>query len=360
LEELLGEGDRVDVITTLPNRYQSFSEAAPEQEVFSKGSILRIPLPSHRSGMADQSRAFAKFAAATLHALRGRSYDLVFATSSRLFTAFLGALASKRLSAPLYLDVRDIFTDTIKDVLSKKAAPILPVLRWIERFTVRSARRVNLVSGGFEDYFRRLHPYQSYSFFTNGIDEDFLGFDFRKTSSEGKAIALYAGNIGEGQGLEKILPKGAKDLAADCEFWVVGDGGRRPVLEAALRSEGVENVRLIPPVDRPRLLELYRESDYLFLHLNDYPAFQKVLPSKIFEYAATGKPILAGVSGYSAEFLREHVSACAVFDPCDSPGLAAGVRQLAPIHVPRPDFIARFRRIAIMRDMVADFLAIAR
>ena len=45
-------------------------------------------------------------------------------------------------------------------------------------------------------------------------------------------------------------------------------------------------------------------TDVLFLHLNDYSAFRKVIPSKIFEYAATGKPIVAGVSGYAAEFLR--------------------------------------------------------
>ena len=45
----------------------------------------------------------------------------------------------------------------------------------------------------------------------------------------------------------------------------------------------------------------------LFIHLNAYPAFEKVLPSKIFEYAATGKPILAGVSGYSADFIRNNL-----------------------------------------------------
>jgi len=32
------------------------------------------------------------------------------------------------------------------------------------------------------------------------------------------------------------------------------------------------------------------DADVLFLHLNAYKAFEKVLPSKIFEYAATGRP----------------------------------------------------------------------
>src|SRR6185503_3990510 len=48
---------------------------------------------------------------------RGRSYDLVYATSSRLLTAALGGLVARRTNAVLYLDIRDIFVDTINDVL---------------------------------------------------------------------------------------------------------------------------------------------------------------------------------------------------------------------------------------------------
>ena len=53
------------------------------------------------------------------------------------------------------------------------------------------------------------------------------------------------------------------------------------------------------------LIKKYQEADILFLHLNNYKAFLKVLPSKIFEYSATHKPICAGVSGHSKEFLKK-------------------------------------------------------
>ena len=42
---------------------------------------------------------------------------------------------------------------------------------------------------------------------------------------------------------------------------------------------------LINPVSRDELRIFYDQSDFLFLHLNDYQAFRKVLPSKIFELA---------------------------------------------------------------------------
>ena len=56
----------------------------------------------------------------------------------------------------------------------------------------------------------------------------------------------------------------------------------------------------------------------MFLHLNDFNAFEKVLPSKIFEYGATEKPILAGVSGYAKKFIDSEIINCATFNPCDS------------------------------------------
>jgi len=157
-----------------------------------------------------------------------------------------------------------------------------------------------------------------------------------------------------------ILPQAARLLVHKCRFVVVGDGGMRRELEAALASAGVENVRLLDPVPRSRLLELYAEADYLLLHLNDHAAFEKVLPSKIFEYAATGKPILAGVAGYARSFILENVAGAAVFAPCDPDGLVQAFCGLAPERVDRRRFVERFRRKSIMQGLAADILELAR
>ena len=38
---------------------------------------------------------------------------------------------------------------------------------------------------------------------------------------------LYAGNLGEGQGLHKIIPESAKKLEGKFEFVIIGDGGMK-------------------------------------------------------------------------------------------------------------------------------------
>lgn len=358
LLEQLGPNDSIDVVTTQPNRYESFRHATAGMESHDRARILRVLLPEHRSGFLDQSRAFVVYAWHTLKFVRRRDYDIVFATSSRLMTAFLGAVVARRRRACLYLDIRDIFVDTIKDVLPPLWARALkPIFGIVEKFTMTSAARINLVSEGFKTYFAQRYPNATYRFVPNGIDDEFLQFDFTRAEKTGsRIIVLYAGNIGEGQGLNCIVPGLARLTQATHEFLIVGDGGASAKLRAAVKD--LANVKIMAPINRESLLTLYRQSDILFLHLNDYPAFRKVLPSKLFEYAATGKPMLAGVAGFAAQFLGS-VPSVAVFPPCD---VAAGVSALTALSLaeaPRPEFVQAFRRTHLMRTLAQDILAVA-
>ncbi len=173
-QQMLVDG-QIDVLTTLPNRYNSFSVEAPAEESLPGVSIFRIALPRHQSGMFDQAKAFISFARAVLRKTRGQEYDLVFTTSSRLMTAVLGAWVAKKNRKPLYLDIRDIFVDTIKDVLPRHLAILtMPIFSLLERWAINSASKVNLVSKGFSGYFSTRYPKQRFSYFTNGIDDEFL------------------------------------------------------------------------------------------------------------------------------------------------------------------------------------------
>lgn len=355
-----GDGE-LHVITTMPNRYHSFSVETPGLEVRGNLHIRRIALPAHRSGMMDQSRAFFAFARKVLRQTARTRYDMVLATSSRLMSAVLGGVVAYRGRAPLYLDIRDIFPDTLTDVFKGKPQRfILPLLRLIEKITIRKASRINLVSGGFLDYYRKLRNDVEYRTFTNGIDDIFIYSRFEAPRTvQNRRIILYAGNIGEGQGLHRIIPAAALALKEEFEFWVVGDGGTRSKLEALIHRNSINNVRIIAPVARDRLIRLYAMADVLFLHLNDFEAFRKVLPSKIFEYAATGKPILAGVSGYSRQFIKDHVPNSALFAPCDPGGLVNALQTLQFRTIPRVRFIQRFARTKIIRRMAEDVLELA-
>ena len=354
----------IDVVTTLPNRYSSFSMEAPEIENYPKLHVRRIVLPSHQSGKIDQSKAFLTYYRQAMKHTEERDYNLVFGTSSRLMTAVMAAWVAKKKKAFLYLDIRDIFVDTIKDVLPNYLLLVIePVLSWLESWAVKRADKVNLVSRGFEEYFKIRYPLKQFSFFTNGIDAEFLNTTkkaaLHASQNKGLLTVLYAGNLGEGQGLHAILPALAKKLQGRVVFRVIGDGGCKVALRRGLEKFGIENVVLLPPVKREVLVQEYLKADILFLHLNDYEAFKKVLPSKIFEYAAMGKPVWAGVSGYPAEFIEAEVTNAAVFKPCDVDDALAAFQRLELKDTIRLDFVSKFCRPNIMQNMAADICAVA-
>ena len=363
LLEILPGGASIDVITTAPNRYSTFKQEVAQVETAGPLTIRRISLPVHRSDLWGQSRAFVHFARCAIrHAAKG-PYDLVLATSSRLMTAALGAWIARRTRARLYLDIRDIFVDTIGDVFPALARALTPPLSALERWTMRRADRINLVSRGFEGYFRSRYPDRTYAWFTNGIDEEFLQMDWSVDNATGTQHPLqvvYAGNIGEGQGLHAILPQLALTLGQRAQFRVIGDGGRRELLIEMLRRAEVQNVEILPPMPRSELLKAYLSADILFLHLNSHAAFEKVLPSKIFEYAATGKPIWAGLAGYAQTFVAAEVANAVIFAPCNAPDAIEKLQHLNIQSGPRQDFIERYGRANIARKMADDILQVAR
>ena len=360
----LTDNDFVHVITTQPHRYKSFQAEGKEIETGTNFRIDRIKIPLHKSGFSEQIKSFYVFYRETLELVKKQDYDLVYAPSSRLFTAFLGRRIAAHKSLPLYLDIRDIFVDTMKDLFKNKKYLQYPFELFFKRrehYTFSKAKHINLVSEGFRNYFEK-YRFPSYSYYTNGIDDLFLNRSWEGKINENRErkVVLYAGNIGQGQGLEKIIPQAAQLLADTFVFKIVGDGGTKALLKSELQEFGVTNVELCDPVSRDRLMEYYQEADYLFLHLNDYDAFKKVLPSKIFEYAVFNKPIIAGVSGYAQQFIRENVEDCILFYPTDVRAMVEQLKVYKQHDIDRSDFIQKFSRRNIMRKMAEDIIQIGK
>ena len=371
----LSPDSHIHVMTTQPNRYQSFKPVAPAYENRDYGDcpivVERITVPAHANGMLDQIRSFWVYFRAVHRLTKNREYDLVVASSSRLFTAFLGAQLARKQRIPLFLDIRDLFREAILDVIknhwSRRVALINRLIRLVlnavlhavERYTFGYARHINLVSEGFQSYF---HPFPkaTYSYFTNGIDDAFLDLPASEPSPD-KPIKtiLYAGNIGEGQGLHTIIPQAAQQLSNGYRFIVIGDGGARQKLEAAIDRENIKNVELRPSINRQMLPAEYQNADYLLVHLNDLEACRRVLPSKLFEYGATDKPILAGVAGYAALFIREYLPNSLLFQPGDMEELVNQLCRTPYRTQARTEFKAKFQRQAISQKIVRQILQTA-
>ena len=351
-KQLKGKAN-IHVITTLPNRYHTYSIETSSEQIEDNLFIKRLQLPIHKNGLLDQVFSFWHFYRLTSRIVKDKKYDLVFASSSRLFTAFLGHKIAKKQAIPLILDIRDIFTDTLPELINNRLFKyfMMPFIRLVEQQTFNSAKHINLISQGFTDYFSK-YKAPIYSYFTHGIDEEFICTDlYIEHLVSHKTIITYAGNIGEGQGLHKIIPQAASILGDSYLFRVIGDGGAKQKLIDEIGSLKITNVIIEPPVRRKELLSLYKQSHFLFLHLNDFQAFKKVLPSKIFELAAFPRPIIAGVNGFAHQFIRDNIENVILFAPADLNDFLRRLKSYEYNLIQRTTFIKNYNRAEINRHM---------
>ncbi len=349
----LGLGNKkitIDLLTTFPNRYKSYTKKVKRFEKNQNINLTRFKTYNHKSGFIDQSIAFIIYAFSVLFFIRGKKYDLVFASSSRIMTAFLGAYISKKKKIKLILDIRDIFLDTMENIFfGFKKTFFSFIINKLENFTIAQASSINLVSEGFKEYFSKKYPQKEYLFYTNGIDHIFTKNKFEHKIKD-KNFLLYAGNIGIGQGLERIIPKLAIQFNENWEIIIIGDGSTKTLLTKKINEFNIKNVIIKDPMPQKSLLKYYNKADVLFIHLNKFKAFEKVLPSKIFEYAATGKPILAGVSGFSRNFINHEIENSETFNPCDENSAINSLNKLKLNQTNRSEFIKKYNMKTISKN----------
>lgn len=357
VEELARQVQRVatiDVIATQPNVQNSFGIETPMCEEKENYRIRRVAIPMHRNGGRSQWRSYLSFYRKTKRLTKNTKYDLVVVSTPNLITAYLGYIIAKGNKASLYLDIRDVFMDNIKEDLQSNIfrKVFLTKLYKIEKKVMDYASHINLISGGFTPYFDKFN-FQSYSTYPNGIDELFLDIpESTNIPSEIKTVT-YSGNIGEEQGLHQIIPRTAKELGGEYRFKIIGDGSKKQQLIDEVTKLGVNNVEILPPMKWEGLIEIYNQSDFLFMHLDDAYASKTELPTKIFELAAFDKPILAGVAGFAREFMNENVVNSILFNPNDSDQMVEQLKHYTHRTEPRREFIWRFSKEKINAEMAA-------
>lgn len=354
----------------MPQRYGHI-KGVKKFEKSKKLTINRYYTPEHNNIFYRQIICFLFFFVKSLFfsLKHTRSCDVVFATSSRLGTAFLGYLISKLFNKKLALDIRDIFSDSLQSIsifnnfLGKM---VINVVKYIEKLIITNAEWVNFVSPGFFDY-PHINPRgKDVQLFTNGIDKIFIE-NRRNIKSKKQNVVnsevlhiTYAGNIGYGQGLENIVIKIALHFKSKIKFSLIGDGSSVALIEKQIKKFDVPNIVLMAPKKRNQLIEFYNNSDVLFLQLNDIDAFRKVLPSKIFEYGSFDKPILAGVSGVAKTFIKDNFKYGYIYSPNDSNEAIYKIKQildLEKVKVDNTSFVEKHDRKIITELMVDNLIS---
>jgi glycosyltransferase involved in cell wall biosynthesis len=76
-------------------------------------------------------------------------------------------------------------------------------------------------------------------------------------------------------------------------------------LVSLAREQNLVNVKFLPQQPRERIPALIRASDICLVLLKKAPVFRTVIPTKMLEFMACGRPVILGVDGQARQVLEE-------------------------------------------------------
>ena len=114
-------------------------------------------------------------------------------------------------------------------------------------------------------------------------------------------VCSYFGTMGEANDLDQVV-RAATVLRDRGEqgvtFALMGDGKRRPALEAEVRRRGLPNVALLPAGDKAAAARLAAASDACLTVFKDVPVLATNSPNKLFDTFAAGRAAIVNTDGW--------------------------------------------------------------
>jgi len=264
--------------------------------------------------------------------------ELIIATSPQFFCGWAGVIASRIRRVPLVLEIRDIWPESIVAVGAFRNKLLLRVLEWLELKMYAAARHIVTVGQGYKQkLIEKGVQEKKVSVIPNGFDravfypcqpDDKIK---QRYNLNHEFICSYVGTIGMACGLDVVL-RAAKLLKNkqrnDIKFLLVGTGAVKKQLEQQATEESLDNIIFVGRQDKHLIPGFLSITNACLVHLKKTELFKTVLPSKIFEAAAMAKPIILGVEGYAADFLKR-TGAGICIEPKNAEQLVRSVESLA-------------------------------
>ena len=272
--------------------------------------------------------------------------DLLFADSTPPTQGYLAARLKKKLSkktgreVKFLYELQDIFPDSLVNAgLAKEGGLLWKIGRKIEDKTYLAADRIIVISEGFKkNLLAKGVPEEKIVVISNWADTDSVApiakeenrlYDEFNLPRE-KFLAVYAGNMGETQGVEVIL-EAAKRLADKPISFVLFGGGPQ-YEEICASANALKNVKVLPLLPKERISEVYSLGD-VDLVTCKRGVGKAGLPSKVWNILACNTPLVASFDKESdlADLLRAAGCGCVV-EPEDAQALADALTEAMAKH----------------------------
>lgn len=326
-KEWVKKGTEVTVITCAPNFpigkvYSGYKNTWHTEEKIEGIRVIRVwSYIVANKGFLKRTLDFVSYSITSFIAGLFVETDLIIATSPQFFTALSGRALAFWKHKPWIMEVRDLWPESIKTVGAMKDNLFIRYFEWQEKRCYKSAKSIIVVTDSFKEKLtargidsRKIHVIK------NGVDKTLFRpmkkdtVLIRELGLEGKTVIGYIGTHGMAHKLDFILRCANRLQDSNYHFLLLGDGAERENLLRLKEELGCRNVTMLSSVPKSEVKRYISILDICLINLRKSELFKTVIPSKIFENAAMGIPILMGVEG-EAKQIVESYNAGVCFEP---------------------------------------------
>jgi colanic acid biosynthesis glycosyl transferase WcaI len=229
--------------------------------------------------------------------------DIVVALTDPPIIGLAARSAARRSGAAFVFLCQDLFPEVTRLLEDFRSRRVDAILERVSRSLVRGADRVVAVGETMRDRLleRRGADPSRVTVIHNWADCAVImpwpkdNPFAREHGLHDSFVVMHSGNVGLSQDLDTLLDAAA--LLRDergIAFVVMGDGARRPALEARARAQGLDLVRFLPHLPAERLAEAFGSADVFVVSLKRGLA-GCIVPSKLYGILAAGRPCVAAV-----------------------------------------------------------------
>jgi glycosyltransferase involved in cell wall biosynthesis len=244
--------------------------------------------------------------------------DLIIATSPQMFIIPTVAFLSKKK----IIDIRDLVWEYI-DAKSLYTKMVKFVITLLMKKTIYRYHYITVTNNHEYDWIVKNIPGAKIEKITNGIEEKQFTELNTLQINEMKVFTLtYIGNVGIAQNIN-ILVDLAKRIP-DIQINIIGEGSKYHELKQYARKNQIHNITFFGKVKREEIISFYKKTSVLFAQLDE--KFQAAMPSKLYEYASTGLPIIYAGLGEARNFVKQ-LENCTTINPGDLKALEVAVKK---------------------------------
>ena len=317
--EWVSKGVEVTVLTCNPNfphgkLYRGYKNKFYQVEYIDGIKIIRVwTYMTANQGFFKRIIDYLSYAFMAFIVGLFQKFDIIIATSPQFFTTWTGWTLSKCKRKPWIFELRDIWPESLRTVGAIKHEKLINFLEKIELGLYRSSNKVIAVTDAFKtNLISRNINANKISVITNGSNNELFGIRpknkelIHKLQLEGKFIVGYIGTHGMAHSLAFIIQSIQKIKDPTIHFLFIGDGAIKKEIVELSDNLKLKNITFLDPVSKDDVPLYLSICDISLAPLKSNDNFKTVIPSKIFEAAAMGKPTLLGVQGQAQEILEKY------------------------------------------------------